>query len=128
MEQKKFSLTGLKKSAKVLRIIDGDTLDVEADFQSELASQKWIFRIRMLGYNSPELKPRLLCLNREEIKTQAKAAKQKLSDLCGTQVEVEFGEFDSFGRVLANIYSTKTGGCVNHEMIEYTKIYGGKIM
>ena len=91
----------LKSIAKVIRIIDGDTLEV-------LYNEKPI-KIRLAHIDCPE-----------NNKGQAfgKAAKKLLSDLCfGQEIQFEWDEeIDRFGRYIAVIY-TKEGLNINQEMV-----------
>src|SRR5690606_31662873 len=88
-----------KRVAKVIRIIDGDTLEV-------LYNEKPI-KIRLAHIDCPE-----------NNKGQAfgKAAKKALSDLCfGQEIQLEWGEeIDKYGRYIAVLY-TKEGENINKE-------------
>ncbi|MFA7448191.1 MAG: thermonuclease family protein [Weeksellaceae bacterium] len=90
-----------KRVAKVIRIIDGDTLEV-------LYNEKPI-KIRLAHIDCPE-----------NNKGQAfgKAAKKALSDLCfGQEIQLEWGEkIDKYGRYIAVLY-TKEGENINKEMV-----------
>ena len=59
---KTFSLEGLNTYCCILSIYDGDTCTIGFKWKGELFKTK----IRMLGYDSPEMKPRLNVENREQ--------------------------------------------------------------
>ena len=98
------SLKGKSVWEKVLSIYDGDTLTIGIYVWTKYFKCK----IRMLGYDSPEIKPRLNIKNREEEIKKAHEAKDYLDNLIGDDrmVWVEFKEFDKYGRALANIYKS----------------------
>ena len=87
--------------AKVIRIIDGDTLEILVDENN--------IRIRLAHIDCPELR-----------KGQAfgKAAKKTLSDLCFNQIiKVEWeNEIDRYGRYIAVLH-TMNGMNINQEMV-----------
>ena len=59
----------------------------------------------MNGYDSPEMKPPLADPNRDEIKEQAKKAKQALIDKINDRpVLMKITNFDKYGRLLADLY------------------------
>ena len=122
-----FSLAGLKTKVKVVRVIDGDTLDVAFRRRGELVR----YICRMLGYDAPE--PR----GRE--KKSAKLARDYLAHLCTGDfpddfddsatweddqlqelldesrnlVYAVFEDFDSFGRALVTLKTSARGRCIN---------------
>ena len=105
---KKFSLNGLYTQCKILSVYDGDTCTVGFLWKNELYSTK----VRMLGYDSPEMKPPKSQENRELEIEAAKKAKQFLIDNTeGKTLYVEFGEFDKYGRPLATIYIHNRNKC-----------------
>tara|TARA_B100001093_G_C26435963_1_gene846000 strand:+ start:109 stop:606 length:498 start_codon:yes stop_codon:yes gene_type:complete len=122
----KFSLNGLRKDCKILKIYDGDTLWLaSALFNNKL----YRFNVRMKGYDSPEMKPSLKKSDREMEIVAAKSAKKFLEDLILNRiVNVIFYDFDKYGRPLCEIYIPKKGKkcclgarekiCVNTLMIE----------
>jgi micrococcal nuclease len=87
--------------AYVCKVYDGDT--IHAIFKHEDKYQK--FKIRMLGYNSPELKPSRKIKNRDIIIKNAKKSRDRLSDLIFRKVvKLDCGKFDKYGRILATVY------------------------
>ena len=122
----KFSLNGLRKNCKILKIYDGDTLWLASTlFNNKL----YRFNVRMMGYDSPEMKPSLKNPDREKEIIAAKSAKKFLEDLILDKiVNVIFYDFDKYGRPLCEIYITQKNKncclgakeklCVNTLMIE----------
>lgn len=85
--------------AKVIRIIDGDTLEV---LYGELPVM-----IRLAHVDSPEKKQAF-----------GTKAKQALSDLCfGQEIEIEYKEKDRNGRYICVIYKLD-GTNINQEMVK----------
>lgn len=77
-----FSFKGLKFEGEVVDVYDGDTIKVVFNpFPKDPNSKEWIFRLRLLGYDANEMKPRKDEPDRENIKQLANAAKKELSDL-----------------------------------------------
>lgn len=108
----KFSFKNMEFIAKVVECIDGDTIDVIFKFENY-----YKFRIRMLGYNSPELKPHLDIKDRDIIIKEAKAAKEYITTLLLNKVvNIICDDFDNFGRILATVYCDNL--CVNEHMLQ----------
>ena len=96
-----FSLEGKKLKAKIVRVYDGDTC-----FAVFLLHNKPVkFKIRMEGYDSPEMKPPLAQENRDKEIKAANKAKEELQNLVLNKiVDLECGKWDKYGRLLAKIY------------------------
>ena len=98
---KKFSLKGHKYIAKVVNVYDGDTITVLIRYRMKTHK----FRVRMYGYDSPEMKPRQDDPNRYKIKEAALKAKMKLLEKIDNKiVELDCGGFDKYGRLLCTVY------------------------
>lgn len=96
-----WSLNGKRMKCKPVHIYDGDTIHVVIIMNNK--SCKW--KVRMLGYDSPEMKPPLAQENREDEIKAARAARDALSDwILDKIVDIEFGEFDKYGRPLGTVY------------------------
>ena len=108
------SLEGKEMYGKVLSIYDGDTLTIGINVWGQYLKTK----IRMYGYDSPEMKPKLDVKNREDEIKKAHEAKDYLKDLIGdtNMVWIKFMKFDKYGRALANLYKTKTGCCMSKDL------------
>lgn len=96
-----FSLENKKFETKIVKVYDGDTCF--AVFL--LNNQPVKFKIRMEGYDSPEMKPLLSQKNREEEIEKAKKAKSELERLVLNKiVSLECGKWDKYGRLLGKIF------------------------
>ncbi len=87
----------------VRRVIDGDTIDVDADLGFDVSIK---LRLRFAGINTPESRTRNL-----EEKALGKAATAFLKDALESADAVEFESHDrgKFGRVLATPFIVKCG-------------------
>jgi len=94
---------------EVLRVVDGDTVDVRID----LGFNVWHkCRVRMVGINAPESRTKAL-----EEKEKGLAAKEWLKErLDGTSVELQSQGTGKYGRVLGEFYIDETN--INQEMVE----------
>lgn len=83
---------------KVLKVIDGDTVDCEIDLGFNI---KMIKRVRLLGVNTSELNSKI-----EEERNKARAAKEYVENIKSsvTRIKTELDKSDSFGRVLGKLY------------------------
>ena len=70
------SFNGLTKNCKVTEIYDGDTITIV--FKNCLRYEK--YKLRMYGYDSPEIKPKKNIPNRNEIIELAKTARDALKN------------------------------------------------
>jgi micrococcal nuclease len=112
--------------AKVLKVLDGDTVDIDLDlgFNIVLASQ----RVRMAGIDTPESRT----ANNEE-KVRGQLSKKKLAEKLpvGSWVRIETQKSDSnddkFGRILA-VFIMEDGTSLNQWMIDnnYAVLYNGE--
>ena len=121
------------KYCKVIDVYDGDTITVGII----LESKPYRIKVRMYGYDSPELKPRLNVINRDEIIKKAKESRDMLKNIILNKVvkiHISKGTWDKYGRLLGIIYMKpdnrlKYNFNVNEYMINnnYGKpYYGGK--
>lgn len=87
---------------KVLRVIDGDTVVIDAPFlPKELGNT---LRLRVHGIDTPEKAPRARCV---EESTKAQQAKQLTTKLINesNSIRVQLKKWDKYGgRVLGDIY------------------------
>ena len=96
-----FSLEEKTFQAKIVRVYDGDTC-FAVFFMNNLPVK---FKIRMEGYDSPELKPSLSLPNREKEIKKANEAKKELEKLVLNKiVRLECGTWDKYGRLLGKLY------------------------
>ena len=110
---------------------DGDTITIGC----KVWGKYFKLKVRMFGYDSPEMKPLKIKPNRElEIK-QAKLAKKFLQEQCkNKRLLIDFLEFDKYGRALGNLYVVERDLCgkrlisINNLMIDSNHgyaYYGG---
>lgn len=113
--------------AKIVECYDGDT--VRAAFVPPESYPVVVqYKIRMLGYDSCEMKPLRSAPERELEKKMAANARDALIGKIGNDLVVlECGEFDKNGRILATLYN-RSGENINSWMVEsgYGWPYDGK--
>lgn len=96
-----FTLSRKKQKCKVLKVYDGDTIWVAISINGSIVK----FNCRMLGYDSPEMKPLKSINNRDEIIEAAKKAKEYIESLIKDAiVDISFSGFDKYGRALSSVY------------------------
>jgi endonuclease YncB( thermonuclease family) len=99
IETKKFSLDGLVKQCKIVKVYDGDTITANM----HIFGKFYQFNIRMYGYDTPEIRN-----NDPEEKRKAQIAQKFLSSLLLDElVYVKCGEFDKYGRLLGEVFLAK---------------------
>lgn len=113
---------------KVVRIVDGDTLDVV--MKQEPHNKAYKYRVRLYGIDTPESKPPLSQVNRNEeiaaAQQSKEALKQQLVEV-NHYVTIHFHKFDKYGRLLGTVYG-KDGININQWMIKnnHAVAYYGK--
>jgi len=112
-----FSYAGLTVPARVLSVYDGDTVRVAFLYRGELQQH----RVRLLGYDSPEMRQPRDAPDRGEQKAAAVAARDALARHTGLgqgpgRVSLTCGPFDKYGRILGRVY-TPAGQCINNLML-----------
>lgn len=145
LEKKKFNLDNIKGDFYVESVYDGDTITIlvpvkthiynmvsleQIDELSDNNKSNIVYfntvRLRLIGIDTPEMKPPKDMVGRDEHIKKAKAAKDFLSgQILGQIIHVEFLENDKYGRPLAKIY--KNNICLNDLMVEkgFAKKYDG---
>ena len=92
-------------SIKVLRVIDGDTIDAEIDLGYHVKIKK---RIRLHGIDTPEIRLQSKIKNIEERKAEKSRgliAKARLREICdNNEILVESVGIGKYGRVLGVLY------------------------
>ena len=90
---------------KVLRVIDGDTIDAEIDLGYHIKIKK---RIRLYGINTPETRLQSKIKNVEERKAEKSRgliAKARLREICdNNEILVESMGVGKYGRVLGVLH------------------------
>ena len=110
-------------NVKVIKIIDGDTIDVDIDlgFNTVLVKQ----RIRLFGIDTPESRTR----NKEE-KKRGLLSKAYLASKCpvGSTIRLRSHERGKFGRILGDIFEYNKTTSINDELVEegYAVHYHGQ--
>jgi len=101
-----FSLKGTYR-CKVVSVYDGDTVTIVLFNYCGYEKHK----LRMLGYDSPEMKPLKTLPNREEEIRKAKEAKAFLEDLVLDKIVLfESSGYDKYGRLLGKLLLPKCAG------------------
>jgi endonuclease YncB( thermonuclease family) len=136
---KLFDLKGKTFDAKVVDVYDGDTCSIVIRLNNEWTK----FKVRTLGYDTPEIKPPKNASNREElIKMAIKSRnyfvskvtnckleldthynKKELKDIINKNtkiIQVKSHGWDKYGRLLGEIFVDNIN--INNDMIE--KKYG----
>jgi len=89
---------------KILRVVDGDTYDVRFAIWEDIVLVK---RLRLLGVDTPELRPRKGTDEEKAAEKQAALAAlayvQQITDKAAALYVVTDWKSDSFGRVLAGV-------------------------
>jgi endonuclease YncB( thermonuclease family) len=102
---KTYSLEGLSTYCCILSIYDGDTCTVGFKRKGEFLKTK----VRLLGYDSPEIKPRKNIEHRNEEIAAAYRAKDFLDKLTQNKIIwIEFDKNDKYGRPLATLYTEQS--------------------
>ena len=88
------------------------------------------YKLRAMGYDCAEMKPKKSDPNRDKEKELAIAAKNRFIQLIGgsdTIVQVKCLEFDKYGRILINVWNMVDEKSLNQIMIDegHGKAYDG---
>lgn len=133
-ELRKFTFDGLVTKAKVVDVYDGDTVTIVFYYNHQPIKDSF----RMLGYDSPELKPLKTTPNRELHITAGEIVKKYLQQLILDQlVWVRFCREEKYGRLMGELYLIQsshpdqlldTDESLNHHMIarRFGKPYHGE--
>lgn len=123
-----YTYENIKKLVKILRVIDGDTIDIA--FYYEDTGKTFKHRVRLYGIDAPEKHPSLSNVERnKEIEAANKsqeALTQRLKENDNLVVAL-FHKFDKYGRLMATLYD-KQGEDINKWMITsgHAQEYFGK--
>jgi micrococcal nuclease len=119
-----FTLDKRVFDAKIVRVYDGDTCFAVFKLNKEYVK----FKIRLEGYDSPEMKPSLESKNRECEKKSAQKSKEELEKhVLNKIVKLHCGKWDKYGRLLGTIICIETNVNINEYMINngFGYAYGG---
>lgn len=112
-----FTFNNQEKICKIVDVYDGDSFTACFYYDNKIIKYKF----RANGYDSPEMRPRLDKVNRNQEIIKAKQARDKfieLSDCNNNLVKIQFHEFDKYGRILATVYNISNKTNVNQLMID----------
>ena len=115
-------------SAKVLKVIDGDTIDLMVDVGFNIHHK---IRVRLYGVNTPESRTKDLA--EKQIGMKAKEFTQDWTTRhADVYVHTVAGKDDKYGRILALIYSAEdiksdSTACLNEDIVlsGYAREYFG---
>jgi endonuclease YncB( thermonuclease family) len=110
------TVEGLKTRIKVLRVIDGDTLDVG---MCRDGRKVWKYRVRLYGIDTPEKRPsRSDPLRHLEIQASLRSKQALVDRLIENDwiVIAHFDKADKYGRLLCTLFD-KNGENLNEWMI-----------
>lgn len=113
-----YSYENIKKMVKVLRVIDGDTVDIA--FYHDEMNRVFKYRVRMYGIDTPEKRPLKSNVNRDKEIEGSKASTAALTSRLqenNYMVIALFYKPDKYGRLLATFYD-KNGEDLNKWMVE----------
>lgn len=144
-EYKKFDLDGIEGNFYVESVYDADTITLivptkleiyniigktQIDTSTNLNKTNTIYlskiKVRLMGIDTPEIKPKKNISNREEHITKAKNARDFLSNLILNKViRVKFLHNDLYGRPLVYLYQEQI--CLNDLLVKkgFAKKYDG---
>ena len=116
-------------NAKLIRVVDGDTIDAHIDLGFDVHVKK---RIRLAGINAPESRTR----NKIEKKLWLAAKERLIQILEGAAdvFELESHECGKYGRVLGSLHINKLAGkdvltqvCINDMLVKegHAMVYDG---
>lgn len=123
-----YSYENLKKKIKVLRVVDGDTVDIA--LHHEETNKIFKYRVRLYGIDTPEKRPLKSDPNRDKEIAASKISSEALTKILKENDNIVVGFFykpDKYGRLLCTLYD-KNGEDINKWMVTngYAYEYFGK--
>lgn len=122
-----FSLSGIRCKGRVVRVYDGDTLWLAIPYPD---NKVFKYRVRLHGYDAPELHPRSDAENRDQLVQAALNAKAFLEQTLARSnlVDAEFFEYDKYGRPLVKLTLPGETQTINDLMVakRFGYAYQGK--
>ena len=113
-----YSYENLHKMVKVLRVIDGDTVDIALHYEE--TGKIFQHRVRLYGIDTPEKRPALSNANRDKEIAASKKSSEALTNKLKENdnlVVAHFYKPDKYGRLLCTFYD-KEGDNINNWMIQ----------
>ena len=122
------SYENIRKKVKILRVLDGDTVDIA--MHQEETNKIFKYRIRLYGIDTPEKKPLKSNPDREKEIAAAKQSTKAMIDKMQENnniVTIVLSKPDKYGRLLGTFYDKK-GENINQWMVTngYATEYFGK--
>lgn len=123
-----YSYENIKKTVKILRVVDGDTVDIA--FHHDEMNRIFKYRVRMYGIDTPEKRPLKSNPDREKEIEASKVSKEALIKRLEENdymIIALFYKPDKYGRLLATFYD-KNGEDINKWMVDsgYAYSYFGQ--
>lgn len=112
-----YTYEGIKKKVKVLRVIDGDTVDIA--YHHEETNKIFKYRVRLYGIDTPEKRPPKNDPNRDKEIAASKRSSAALTDYLQKNDNIVLALFykpDKYGRLLCTFYD-KCGEDINKWMV-----------
>ncbi len=106
--------------AKVIRVVDGDTLDLDIDLGFHITLSE---RVRLMGIDTPETRTRNLVEKADGLK----AKEFVIGFVADGSVVIKVHGFGKFGRPLVDLY--KGSVCLNDQLVLHglaAPYFGGK--
>lgn len=113
-----FSYQNIRRVVKVLRVVDGDTVDIAMGSYENHKVFK--YRVRLYGIDTPEKKPLKTNPNRErEIEAATRASQAMMTKLAENNniVTILFCKNDKYGRLMGTLYD-RNGEDINQWMVK----------
>ena len=108
------NLYNYSTDCKVVDVYDGDSIEVIFDYTDK---QRLEVKVRMYGYDAPDIKRPKNEENKEEMKRLAEDIRDKLREqILNTVCTITFKGWDNYGRVKGVII--KDGLCINQWMLD----------
>ena len=123
-----YSYENLKKKIKILKVIDGDTVDIA--LHHDETNKIFKYRVRLYGIDTPEKRPLKSNINRDKEIAASKRSSEALGKILQENCNIVLALFykpDKYGRLLCTLYD-KNGEDINKWMISngYAYEYFGK--
>jgi endonuclease YncB( thermonuclease family) len=123
-----YSYENLRKKIKVLRVIDGDTIDIA--LHNDDTNKIFKYRVRLYGIDTPEKRPLKNDPNRDKEIAASKRSSESLKKILEENDNILVGLFykpDKYVRLLCTLYD-KNGDDINKWMVKngYAYEYFGK--
>ena len=123
-----YTYEGIKKKVKILRVIDGDTVDIA--FHHKETNKIFKYRVRLYGIDTPEKRPPKNDPNRDKEIEASKVSTNALIEYLKKNNDIVLAFFykpDKYGRLLCTFYD-KCGEDINKWMVKngYAYEYFGK--